>query len=94
MTHGAPHDFPQDVAAPLIRREDAVGNQERHGPQVVRDDSHRDVRVVGHVDRGRVAAPRAFADGVENRREEVRVVGGNPALQDRGHALETHPGVD
>ena len=43
VTHRAPHDLAEHVAAPLVGRHDAVGDQERHGPRVVGDDAHRDV---------------------------------------------------
>ena len=38
MADRAPHDLAQDVAAALVRREHAVGDEERHGPRVVGDD--------------------------------------------------------
>ncbi len=39
VAHRAPHDLPQDVAAPLVARQHAVGDEERHGAQVVGDDA-------------------------------------------------------
>ena len=47
VPHRAAHDLAQHVAAPLVRRDDAVGDEERHRAQVVGDHAHRDVgRVV------------------------------------------------
>ncbi len=46
VPHRAPHDLAQHVAAPFVRRHDAVGDEERHRAQVVRDHAHRDVRVI------------------------------------------------
>ena len=43
VPHRAPHDLAQDVAAPLVRRHDAVRDEERHRAQVIRDHAHRDV---------------------------------------------------
>ncbi len=43
MPHGAPHDLAQHVAAPLVRRHDAVGDEKRRRADVVGDDAHRDV---------------------------------------------------
>ena len=39
----AADDPPQHVAAPLVGREDAVGDEDRHRPAVVGDDAERDV---------------------------------------------------
>ena len=44
VPHRAPHDLAQHVAAPFVRRHDAVGDEERHRAQVVGDHAHRDVR--------------------------------------------------
>ena len=38
VAHRAPHDAAQHVAAPLVARQDAVGDEERDRPGVVRDD--------------------------------------------------------
>ena len=43
MPHRAPHDLAQHVAAPLVRRHDAVGDEEAGRAQVIGDDAHRDV---------------------------------------------------
>ena len=92
MTHRAPHDLAQHVAAPLVRRHHAVGDEERHRAQMVGDDAHRDV---GRIADGRAVRPAgALADRVEDRREEVGVVVRELALDHRRDALEAHAGVD
>jgi hypothetical protein len=46
VTHGPPHDPPQDVTTPLVRRGDAVRDEERRGARVVGDDPHGDVTLL------------------------------------------------
>ena len=65
VPHRAPHDLAQHVAAPFVRRHDAVGDQERHRAQVVGDDAHRDV--------GRVVDRRAVACARRARRSPSRI---------------------
>ena len=43
MTHRAPHDFPQHVAAMFVGWDDAVGDQKRHRAQMVSDHPHRNI---------------------------------------------------
>ena len=43
VPHRATHDLAQHVAAPFVGRHDAVGDEERHRAQMIRDDAHRDV---------------------------------------------------
>ncbi len=45
VPHRPPHDLAQHVAAPLVRRHHAVGDEEGHRAQVIGDDAHRDVRM-------------------------------------------------
>ena len=67
VPHRPAHDLAQHVAAPFVRRHDAVGDEERHRAQVIRDDAHRHVgRVVDASPRSAVrrAAPIASRIGV------------------------------
>ena len=41
VAHGAAHDAAEHVAPALVRRRDAVGDQEASGAQVVGDDAER-----------------------------------------------------
>ena len=91
VAHRPAHDLAQHVAAPFVRRRHAVGDEEGHRPHVVGDHPHRNV---GRVHRAAVAALGQPADGLEQRREERRVVVGDGALHHRGDALQPHPGVD
>jgi hypothetical protein len=92
VAHGAPHDLAQDVAAMFVGRHDAVGDEKGHGAQMVGDDAHR--HICGIVSAGAVRPSGALTDGLEDRREEVRVVVRELALDHRGDALEAHAGVD
>ena len=86
----AAEELAQDVAAPLVRGQDVVADEERHRARVVGDDLVAEplglegVGVVAHE----LAHP-----GVD-RREQVRVVVGRDLLEDARQALEAHPRVD
>ncbi len=88
VAHGAAHDPAQHVAAALVGRHDAVGDQEGGRPQMVGD----------HLVRGPVGAGRAGAGqllaGADDPAEQVDVVVVVLALEDRGDPLEAHAGVD
>ncbi len=88
MAHGAAHDAAQHVAAPLVRGQHAIGNEEARGAQVVGDDAVRGARLAlgldaGGIDRGR-----------DERPEQVGVVVVVHALEHGRYALEPHAGVD
>jgi hypothetical protein len=88
VAHGAAHDAAEHVAAALVRRQDAVGDQERGGAQVVGDHPVRDrVLAVGRRVRG-------GGRRLDERAERVGVVVVVHALKDGGDALEAHAGVD
>ena len=91
MRHRAAHDPAQGVAAPLVRRGDAVRDEECRGAGVVGDDAHRHV---GGVHRAAVPESREAADRVEQRDEQVGVVIGEDALQHGGDPLQPHARVD
>ena len=88
MAHRPPHDAAQHIAAPLLARQHAVGDQKGGGAQMVGDDPvrHR-LRAVG-------GDPRGLGRGRDQRAEQVDVVIVVLALQHRGDAFEPHPGVD
>ena len=88
VAHGAAHDAAQDVAAALVRRVDAIGDQEGRGAQVVGDDAMaRRLRPV-RVDAGEVR------DSPDDGAHQVDVVVRRDTLQDGRDALEPHAGVD
>ncbi|TLD46759.1 MAG: hypothetical protein FAZ92_00935 [Accumulibacter sp.] len=83
---GAPDDPPQDVTAPLVAGNDAIGDQERAGADVVGEDAQR-----GAVEVGRRRFARGGGDEVD---EEVDLVVAVHVLQDRRCPLEPHAGID
>ena len=89
--HGAADDAPQDVAAVLVRRHDAVVDEEGHRAGVVGDDLEGDVGPL-------VAAPsvRPVTDcAVSTRpREDVGLAHGVDAVDRGEHPLEAGAGVD
>ena len=86
-------DPPQHVSALLVRREDAVGEQERDGPGVIREDAESDA-VLPVFGRARVLDPEPLLRRFDDREEEVRVVVRSHALQQRRDALESRARVD
>ena len=88
MAHGAAHDAPKHVAAALVRRQHAVGDQERGGAQMVGDDAMRGLARTLGVDAGEVG------DRLDERAEQIDLVIVVRTLQHRGDALEPHAGVD
>ncbi len=88
--HRATDDAPQHVAALVVRRPHAVGDDERHRARVLGDDAQR------HVDRFVVAVARAGrALGFRDQRpEHVDVPDRRLALHDQQIAFEPGAGVD
>jgi len=88
MAHGAAHDAAQNIAAPLVRRQHAIGEQEAGRTQVIGNDAVARLRVAlgGHA-----RQPDTRGD---ERLEQVDVVVVVHALHDRGDAFEAHAGVD
>ena len=69
VAHGAAHDLAQDVAAALVAGQDAVGDEEGRGAEVVGDDAQRDV-VVGRRRRSCLPA-RAATASMSGRKRSV-----------------------
>ena len=90
LLHRAADDAPKDVAAPLVRRRDAVADEERHPATVIGEDPVRLRR------RRRVAVRDAGlrGDPVHDLPVAVRLVHGPDVLEDRRAALEAEAGVD
>ncbi len=88
MAHGTAHDAAQHVTAPLIGRQHAVGNQERHRTQMVGDDA-----IGRHGFRGR-RAPDCRSGRIDHMAEHVGFKDALDTLKDRGHPLEPHPRID
>ena len=86
----AAHDAAQDVAAILVRRDHAVGDQERHRARVVGEQTQRSV--------GRIllaVAPAAhLLPQLDQRPELVGLEYRGLALNDRSQAVEPQAGVD
>ncbi len=87
---GAADDAAQDVAPPLVRRRDAVADDERHPAPVVGEHAVR-LRRVGRVAVRDAGLPR---DPAHDQLVAVGVVDRRDALHHAGHALEPHARVD
>jgi hypothetical protein len=86
VADGAAHDAALHVAAAFVRRDHAVGHQERGGADVVGDHAQRIVR--------QVFLAGLACRGLDERVEDVDFVVAVHVLQDRGQALQAHAGVD
>ena len=88
MPHSAAHDAAQHIAAPLVRRQHAVGDEERRRAQVIGDDAVRRFLFTVRIDAGQIG------DRLDQRGEQIDLVVVVGALQHRGHALDAHAGID
>ena len=88
MAHRAAHDPAQHIAAALVRRQHAVGDQERRRPQMIGDHAQRGLLLALRIGAGQ------FGDGADQGDEQVDVVIVVLALQDGGDALQPRAGVD
>ena len=88
MAHGAAHDPAQHVAASLVGRQHAVGDQERRSAQVIGDHTQRGLHRAVRIGAGE------FGGGADQRNEQVDLIIVVLALQHRGDALQPHAGVD
>ena len=91
VPHRASHDLAEHVAAPFVRRHDAVGDEKARGPQVIGNHPHRHV---GGLHAASVGAADQTGGGVEDGREERRVVVRERPLHHGRDALQAHAGVD
>ena len=87
VAHRPAHDPADHIAAALVGRTDAVGDQEAGRAQMVDDHLVRELRLAGRLDPGQ-----GFA-GLDQGSEEVDVVVGMDALQHGGDPLQAHASV-
>ncbi len=87
--HRAPQQAAQHVARALVARQRALGDRERQRADVVGDDARVAQRDLPVRDLLRVREHR-----VHERREQVGLEDGVPALEDEREALDAHAGVD
>ncbi len=88
MAHRAAHDAAQDVSPALIRRQDAISNQEGRCAQMVGDDAEG-----GKLVACGLRTIEVFL-GRDQRFEEIDVVIVVDALQDGRNPLQTHAGIN
>ena len=89
MARGPPEQPAQHVAAAVVARQHAVGDERADRAGVVGDDAEGDVPL-GAV---AVSLARQFLGGADDFAEQVHVVVGEDSLEHRGDALEAHAGV-
>ena len=88
VTHRAAHDAAQNIAATVVRRHHAIGDQEGCGPQVIGD--HTVVRFARTIGIGRRGISRRF----DQRAHKVGVVVVVLALQQRANPFQPHACID
>ena len=80
----------KDVPAAFVRRQDAVGDEERRRARVLRDDPQ--AHVVSSLPP--VDAPGELLGGGDERAQQIGVERRGDVLQHHGDALQAGPGVD
>ena len=90
VTDRAADELAEDVAAALVRGQDAVGNEERRGARMVGDDLVAEPLLLERIG---IMAEELPHPGVD-RQEQVRVVVRRHLLDDGREPLEAHAGVD
>ena len=88
VPHRATHNSPQHIAAALVRRQHAIGNQKRRCSQMVGDHAQRCLLRTLRIGTGK------FGDLPNERDEQVDVIVVVLTLQHGGNALQPHAGVD
>ena len=88
VAHGPAHDPAQHIAAPLVRGQHAVGDQEAGRTQMIGDHAVMDAPRPVRIGRGRVGGR------LDQRAQQIGVVIVVLALQDRADALQPHAGID
>ena len=88
VAHGAAHDAAKHVAAAFVRRQHAIGDQERRGAQMVGDDAVRGLALAVGLDVGEIG------DRLDQRPKQIDLIIVIGALQHRRHAFDAHAGID
>ena len=88
VPHSPPHDPPQHIAAPLVRRHHPIGDQKRRRTQMVRD--HPVMRLARPVG----ITTRRMRRSLDQRAHQIRVIIVVLALQKRADPLQPHAGID
>src|SRR5260370_9275925 len=88
MPHGAAHDAAKHIAAALVGRQHAVGDEERRGTQMIGNDTMRKPFLTFGADAGCDA--RCLDQSAQQIDVEYIVL----ALENRSAALKSHAGID
>lgn len=90
MADRTAHQAAQDVAAAVLGRQDAVGDEEGDGAGVLGDDlkGHLVLALVGSLAAGQLL------DGVERGQQQVGRAHVSGTLEDQGEPVQAEPGVD
>ena len=88
VSHGAAHDAAEHITAPFVRRQHAVGDQEGRRAQMVGDDPERGDGLLLR------SSPEGGRGRIDQMTEQIGLEDAVDALQNAGHALQSHPGVD
>ena len=90
MAQSPPENPAQNVAPPLVARDNAIGQQEGHRPQMIRDHSKIDIGIRAAT----VLDSRQLGRGLQNGSKQIGVIVGVDPLEHRRHPLQTGAGVD
>src|SRR5579884_785222 len=90
MPNGAAQNTTEDVAAPLITRQNAIGSEEDKRPRVVGEDAQGDVGLFALA----IACLSQYREMINNGAEEVGIEDRFLALHHHRETLKTHARVD
>ena len=91
MAHHPAQQAPQDVAAAQVAGGDAIADQLRHRTAVITDHLQRRLALVVEMV---VIDPRQIRGRLDQRKDQIGFVVVWHLLQDLGHPLKAHPGID
>ena len=91
----AANDFAQHIAAAFVRRNHAIGDQERCRASMIGNDSQRSGAAAIHLQASSFLQSHAtkLRSALSERNKQIRVVVADDAFEDRGHAFQAHAGV-
>src|SRR5713101_5174085 len=96
MMNSAAHDFAEDIAAALVRGEDAVGDEESSGTGMIGNYAERSRAAFAFFELFLALEVDAaeFGSALHQRHKQIRIVVGDDTLEHGGDAFKPHAGVN
>ena len=92
MVNSATHDFAKNIPSSLVRRNNAISNEERRRTCVIGDDTQRSSAAFAFLQFFLALEIYAaeFGGSLKQRDKQIGVVVGDDALEDGGSAFQAH----